>query len=254
MIRAVSLLLAGLIGGGATSALAGQYAVPAQCQAYLTVQSRGCLVSHYYRCAGDAEGEQWRVDIGAEGPFFRSKIDAEAQWLISEDLIAGYTLHLDPEKPDPASLTALFANGEDRYDFSRSLNEFSVLRVQGFDRLTGARVTIDGVELEETAFEYRETGPNGGVISAARGHEYVHRDWRLFFSGRYETEDGPVDRSPARFDMPGDKGFLSDAAEYDCTGQMAGGVTQTPPAGGLVAPVTLPLSASAIRVSASPKE
>lgn len=252
MIRAGALLLAALT--GAAPALAGQYHVPAQCKAHLTVQARGCLVSHYYRCEGEPAGNQWRVDIGAEGPFFVSQIDDEGQWLFSEDLIGGFSLRLKAENPDPASLSQLFATGRDDYDFGRLLEGAVELQVRGHDELTGKRVTIDGVELEETTFAYRETGPDGLVISTAKGREYVHRDWRLFFSGVYEDPGGETNRSPARFDEPGDKGFLSDTPEYDCTGQMAAAKTESPPTVGLIAPVRLSLASSRGPAAARPKE
>ena len=49
------------------------------------MQSKACRVSHYYRCEADNPGDQWRVDMDQEGPFFYSKIDAEGQWLESYD-------------------------------------------------------------------------------------------------------------------------------------------------------------------------
>ena len=66
-----------------TPALAGTFSAPDGCKAYLTVQSRGCMVSHFYTCEKDAKGEQWRADFDDMGPFFLSRIDSEAQWLES---------------------------------------------------------------------------------------------------------------------------------------------------------------------------
>ena len=37
---------------------AATFAPPTGCTAYLTVQSRGCLVSQFYTCESDAKGEQ----------------------------------------------------------------------------------------------------------------------------------------------------------------------------------------------------
>ncbi|MES2540831.1 MAG: hypothetical protein V4583_09625, partial [Pseudomonadota bacterium] len=57
----------------AAPALAGTWDAPEGCEAYLTVQSKQCRVSHFYRCAADNPGDQWRADLDQEGPFFYSK-------------------------------------------------------------------------------------------------------------------------------------------------------------------------------------
>lgn len=204
---------------------AGQFQPPKGCTAYLTVQARGCKVSHHYTCKGEAKGLQWRVDIGNDGPYFVSQIDAEGQWLDSMNLWDGVRQRLMPGAADPASLSALFATGTDAYDFRQISTQGTITQVKGFDTLTGKTVVIDGVTLEETAFEFRETDAKGLFLNAARGNEYVHRGWRLFFSGPSEWDGGggfePFDRSPARFDEPGDAGFLSDTPEFDCSAQLA---------------------------------
>ncbi|MBL9054404.1 MAG: hypothetical protein JNN02_11810, partial [Tabrizicola sp.] len=56
----------------ATVSLAGTWTPPDGCEAYVTVQSRGCIVSHHYRCEGYPAGDQWRVDMGQEGALFYS--------------------------------------------------------------------------------------------------------------------------------------------------------------------------------------
>lgn len=222
-------------------ASAERFEVPAKCKAFLTVQLRGCQVSHFYRCGADPAGTLWRVDLDHDGPFFRSQIDAEAQWIYSEQLVDNYVLRLLPNPSDPASLSGLLATGHDSYDFQRRLEGGgAVLRVKGYDRLTGKSTTIDGVSLEETDFAYQESGPDGAVLLQAQGQEYVHRGWRLFFSGRYQVEGRLVDRSPMRFDEPGDPGFLGASPEYDCGGEMAGlGTASLPPP----IPADTPLSA-----------
>ena len=101
----------------AAPALAGTWAAPAGCEVFMTVQSKACRVSHYYRCEGDAPGEQWRVDIDQEGPFFYSKIDHDAQWIESYDPIKQT---LDPSPSDPASFSELLASGVDTWDFGLS--------------------------------------------------------------------------------------------------------------------------------------
>ena len=43
---------------------AATFTPPTGCTAYLTVQSRGCLVSQFYTCEADAKGEiGWNVSV-----------------------------------------------------------------------------------------------------------------------------------------------------------------------------------------------
>ena len=202
----------------ATPALAGTWSVPEGCEAFMTVQSKACRVSHYYTCQGDAPGEQWRVDIDQEGPFFYSKIDAEAQWVESYDPIKQT---LDANPADPASFSELLASGLDTWDFTLSKADGSASRAAGYDRLTGKTVVIDGISLSQTEVEFTEYDRDGNVIRQSRGNEYAHPDWRLFFAGPGETDLGdgqwlPIDGSPVDFIFPEEEGFLASQPIYDC--------------------------------------
>lgn len=202
----------------AASALAGTWDVPAGCEAFLTVQSKQCRVSHYYRCAADAPGDQWRVDMDQEGPFFYSKIDAEGQWLESYDPVKQV---LDPDPADAASMTELLSEGMDTWSFSLSKEDGTGSRAEGYDRLTGKSVLIDGVMLQQTEVDFTEYDLSGNVLRRSRGNEYVHKDWRLFFAGPGETDLGdgqwlPIDGSPLQFVLPGEEGFLSSQPLFDC--------------------------------------
>lgn len=209
----------------ASPAMAQTFVPPPGCTGFLTVQSRGCKVANYYKCDADAPGDQWRVDFGAEGAFFVSKIDFETQWVLSLDLITGLEQQLAPNPQDPASFSGLLSTGTDTYDFRQTGNDGSETRVRGFDTLTGRKLVVDGVELEETSFEFRETRADGGALSTARGNEFIHRGMRLFFSGPSEWDTGegfqPYDGSPVTFDRPGEPGFMSMKPEYDCDAQLA---------------------------------
>lgn len=199
-------------------ASAGTWEPPPSCEAFMTVQSKACRVSHYYKCAGDAAGDQWRVDLDQEGEFFFSRIDHEAQWVESYDPVQQL---LDPAPPDPASFSELLANGIDTWDFGLSREDGTGSRATGYDRLTGRSVTIDGIALQETEVEYTEYDRGGAVLRRSRGNEYLHPDWRLFFAGPGETDLGdgqwrPIDGSPVEFIFPGEAGFLDRQPKYDC--------------------------------------
>ncbi|MDO9527179.1 MAG: hypothetical protein Q7J57_16840 [Gemmobacter sp.] len=202
------------------TASAGTFEPPQGCTGFLTVQSRGCKVSNHYTCTADAPGDQTRVDFGAEGAYFVSRIDYEAQWVASVELPTGIEQILLPEAADPASFSELLASGRDDYDFGLSRSDGSTSRVTGYDRLTGRRVVIDGIPLQQTEFAMTETAPDGTITHRARGFEYVHPAWRLFFSGPSEWDPGdgflPIDHSPITFSQPGEAGFMETEPKYEC--------------------------------------
>lgn len=219
-----SLVLTGALLAG--PALAGQFTPPPGCAARMSLQMRACLVAHYYSCAADGPGQQWSVIYDSDGPFFAARVDAEYQWLESVDLPGGARSLLVAGAPDPASFSQLLATGEDSYDFTTEGEDGSLRRYQGYDRLTGDSVTIDGIALLATAFEMTETDPTTGAVMARRwGNQYVHRDWRLFFSGAesFSTDQGslPMDASPRDFIFPGEPGYLSTVPLYDCDALMS---------------------------------
>jgi hypothetical protein len=202
----------------ATPALAGTWTAPEGCEAFMTVQAKACRVSHYYKCSADAPGDQWRVDLDQEGPFFYSRINGEAEWVESYDPVKQV---LVPGAADPARLSELLAEGIDTWDFNLSKTDGTGSRASGYDRLTGRSVTIDGITLSETEVEFTEYDQTGNVIRRSRGNEYVSPDWRLFFAGPGETDLGdgkwlPIDGSPVQFIFPGEEGFLSTQPLYDC--------------------------------------
>jgi hypothetical protein len=201
-----------------TPSLAGTWEAPAGCEAFMTVQSKACRVSHYYRCSADQPGDQWRVDLDQEGPFFYSKIDAEGQWLESYDPVKQV---LDPNPADAASMSELIGEGVDTWSFSLSKEDGTGSRAEGYDRLTGQSVVIDGITLQETEVDFTEYDLSGNALRRSRGNEYVHPEWRLFFAGPGETDLGdgqwlPIDGSPVQFVFPGEDGFLSSQPLYDC--------------------------------------
>jgi hypothetical protein len=210
----------------AAPAAAGTFTPPKGCTAKLTVQSRGCLVSQFYTCEADKPGEQWRADYDANGPFFLSKIDREAQWLESYEMDPPTKETMDAGPKDPASFTDLIEKGLDTFDFSLSKSNGDHTTIKGFDKLTGQSAVIDGVTLKQTEYEYTQTDDKGTVLRHSRGHEFISPEWRTFFSGHseWEAEDGtwtPSDNAPVKFITPGKPGFASTLPLFECDDQMS---------------------------------
>ncbi len=205
----------------AMPALAGTWTAPEGCEVFMTVQSKACRVSNHYRCSADAPGDQWRADFDQEGLFFTSRIDSEGQWVESYTVNPTVRQVLDPVRADSASFTELLATGIDTWDFGMSRDDGSASGAKGYDRLTGKSVVIDGITLQETEVDFIESDVMGNVLRRSRGNEYLHAEWRLFFSGPGETDLGdgqwlPIDGSPVEFIFPGEEGFLDTQPKYDC--------------------------------------
>ena len=203
-----------------TPALAGTFTPPEGCSAFLTVQSRQCRVSNYYKCSADAPGDQWRQDFDQEGVFFKSRIDSETQWIESFDLNPEVRQSLDPGAEDPASFSNLLATNRDDFAFGLTKQTGEQTRVRGFDKLTGKSFVIDGVTLQQTEFEFTETDMAGNILRQSRGNEFISPDYRMFFSGPSEWNDGtgyvPIDGSPVQFILPGEPKFGSTEPIFDC--------------------------------------
>jgi hypothetical protein len=179
-------VLAGVAGPGLAQDGPRLFQVPEGCTAFLTVQSRSCLVSHHWTCEVDPEGTHWRATLDQDGAFYLSFTDAEFRWLRSWDLRSGGTDTLIEPEPDPASLTELFETGSDSMVFS--VREESALGTfqrdyTGYDRLTGESVTVDGRELEVTEFAYEFGTPKGpgrprATSSSTKAGGCSSGDWR----------------------------------------------------------------------------
>ena len=211
----------------ASPTLADTWAVPEGCEAFMTVQAKQCRVSNHYRCAADPAGDQWRADFDQEGVFFFSRIDSEGQWVESFTLNPTVRQVLDPVRADSASFSELLATGIDTWDFGMTRDDGSASGARGYDRLTGKSVVIDGITLQETEVEFIESDVMGNTLRRARGTEYIHPDWRLFFAGPGETDLGDgqwlaIDGSPVEFIFPGEEGFLATQPKYDCDVLSAG--------------------------------
>ncbi len=218
-MRFTLLLLASV--GAALPAHAGTFTPPEGCTGWMTVQSRACRVSNYYKCSADVPGEQWRADFDQEGIYFLSKINYEAEWVASIELPDMVHQTLDPGAADPASYSNLLAAGADDFAFSLSKDNGTASMVSGQDKLTGKTFTIDGIALQQTEFKFTETDPAGNILRQSRGNEFVNPEWRLFFSGPGEADFGdgqwlPIDGSPVQFIFPEEPGYMATQPLFEC--------------------------------------
>ncbi|MBL4812004.1 MAG: hypothetical protein JKX69_06525 [Rhodobacteraceae bacterium] len=202
-------------------ALAESFSLPAGCTAYLTIQNKGCGVSHHFHCDNDPEGYQRRVDLDADGINYVGSIDYEARWMESFHVYSNHSEQLEGGSVDSASMTELFAYGYDTYDFQTLSEEIGTTRYIGQDRLTGETVEIDGIMLEQTEYIIRALDSDGIEKWRSEGHEFVSRDWRMFISGagRVTTpsDSFDTDDSPVQFILPGQNGFLTDTPIFGCS-------------------------------------
>jgi hypothetical protein len=202
----------------------GKFQPPAGCTAYATVQHADCQVSHHYTCTADAEGDQWSVYAGPEGPYYQSRIDVETRWMESYDLYTGESDRIGQE-PDAASFTTLLDTGRDDFDFTTEANTGEVRRYIGYDRLAGGSVTIDGVVLERTEFRVESFAADGSFLNRREGRQLVSRDWRIFFADTEVFENAYGDReesrsTPMTFAFPGEKDFLAGKPKFGCDQMM----------------------------------
>ena len=215
----------------ATPAFAGTFTAPEGCTVHLTVQSRGCTVSHFYTCEKDPKGNQWRADFGFDGQFYLSMIDSETQWIESFDIDASGATPparetLDTGPKDAASLTELMASGLDTFDFNLTKQSGEQSHVVGFDKMTGKTAVIDGTTLKQTEYEYTQTDMAGTVLRHSKGREYISEEFRSFFSGHseWEGEDGSwvtIEGAPISFIRPDEPGFGSTMPLFECDAQMS---------------------------------
>ena len=85
---------------------------------------------------------------------------------------------------------------------------------------------LNAWNLSDATFNFTETDLAGTVLRRSRGNEYIHPDWRLFFSGPSEWDGGdgtylPIDGSPVQFIFPDEPGFASTQPLFDCDAVMS---------------------------------
>ena len=201
-----------------------QFSMPNGCEAYLTIQSQSCSVSHYFRCTDDTNGEQRRATLDEEGMSYIGRINAQAEWVESFHLRSGNTERLSTSV-DPMNVQELIANGVDTWDFTTDSAEIGVSRYEGMDRLTGDNVEIDGITLLGTEYALTAYDSYGDVAWRSEGREFVNPDWNMFIGGQssYITSDDRFDSNdtPVEFIFPDEPGFLSVNPKFGCGVEMS---------------------------------
>ncbi|MBC9246492.1 hypothetical protein H4P12_07150 [Paracoccus sp. 11-3] len=204
---------------------AGTFSPPQGCTLTVTVQNRSCTVSQFYQCSHDAAGDQRTAIFDKDGLTYESRIDAETRWMESYSHRTGIKDRLIAEARDHASYSTLLETGMDDFDFWTESNTGERLHRVGQDKLTGRKVTIDGVELEETRFQLTTFNAAGDVLIKRSGQQYINRDLGRFLGGtevgtdwtgqRTETNDSPV-----LFSFPDEEGYGETTPQFDCDQMM----------------------------------
>jgi len=214
-----------------TSAAAQEFSLPTGCEAYLTIQTQSCSVSHHFTCEFDASGEQRRATLDEEGLSYVGKINGEAEWVESFHLRSGHTERLSLSS-DSMSMTDLLGGEVDTWDFTTESAEIGDSRYVGYDQLTGESVVIDGVTLLRTEYALTSYDAEGNQVWEASGREFVHPDWRMFIGGEssYSTSDDTFDSNdtPVEFIFPGESGFLSVNPKHGCGVELSSYQSLTP--------------------------
>lgn len=200
------------------------FSLPSGCEAFVTIQSKDCTVSHHFTCEGDPDGHQRRADLDEQQITYVGRIDHEAQWIESFHMLSGHTERL-AGTTDPASFSELLADGRDSWDFTTESGQIGETRYVGEDRLTGEEMVIDGVRLLRTEYEIVSYAADGRETWRGAGREFISPDWRMFLSGEssYVTPDDSFDTdgTPVEFIFPGEPGFLSVNPKYGCGAVMS---------------------------------
>jgi hypothetical protein len=198
---------------------------PTGCEVYLTVQGRDCTVDNHFTCAADPAGEQHRASFDENAMTYLGAIDEETQWINSTHIIGGHSEELGSNPLDRASFSELIATGSDSYDFKTNSAEVGQTRYVGVDRLTGNSRKVDGVTLEETAYDITAYAGDGSVLWSSKGREFISREFRIFLSGKstVTTPTGTFDTdgTPVQFIRPGEAGFASVKPKFGCGAMMS---------------------------------
>jgi hypothetical protein len=197
---------------------------PEGCEAFLTVQFKGCLMSIYWRCPSAPEGTTWEASYDEDGPLSVSTFNKEFQWLDTYFFFDGSRERMRDTGPKPALLSELIATGKNEYEFSTFVSSEDgnqSITYTGVDTLTGETTMVDGEKLLITEFaSVAVDADTGEQLHSTYGSQYVLEEENLFLLGTDTwTEDGVTaksDYSPLDILRPGDKGFGRTKPLYEC--------------------------------------
>ena len=175
----------------AASSAHAQNVLPGGCNAYLTVQSKSCLVSYFYTFHADAEGLKWRIDLHEQGEIYHAKTEAEVRWLYALDMTSGISANLDETGSiGQASLTNLLQKDHDDFAFQMLSSSGEIIVLRGKDQLTGQTAIIDDLLLFQTKSTITVTDAEGNFLWDTPATEYVSPKHWVFFGGSnvYHTD------------------------------------------------------------------
>ena len=192
------------------------FAAPEGCEALLTVQYKGCVLTNIWQCDSDNAGDRWIALLTQGGVFSVQRVDKDFQWIESFKLTGNEALITPAD--DPASMTELLETDLDTWDFTLQTDAGTERNV-GYDLLTGETTVIDGETLLNTEYTGRTIDGDGNEIEAGSGRQFVSEKHRLFFFGEsWQTAepDDVIDMSPVEFVYPDEAGFFSAQPKYEC--------------------------------------
>lgn len=210
------LIILGALAMATPAAAQQSFSAPEGCTPRLTVQHKGCVVVNVWTCEADDPGDQWLAVFGQGGLFSVQRVDREFQWVESFKITGNERLQMPAD--DPASLTELFEEQVDTWDFTLETEE-GIERNVGFDMLTGETIEIDGETLLQTEYTGRTLDGDGNVLDNGSGRQFVSERHRLFFFGESWEADNPdqvTDMSPVEFIYPEEPGFFSQSPKFEC--------------------------------------
>lgn len=213
----------------ATPAMAADFALPKGCEAFLTVQAKGCTVSLLWRCDVSPAGEFSEASFGADGLESLTTYAASYQWLDSVYTWDNSREEFLPPAKDPIDFHTLLETGVDTYDFAMHRSDpdgsHEIFAV-GSDRLVGETRMIDGYSMDVVRTNLKITAEDGTVEYQSEGFQYFSRALELFFLGTETVvwDDGTsevFDNTPVDIMHPGEPGFGKTEPLYECQQQNA---------------------------------
>lgn len=210
-------------------ASAAPFEPPKGCEVFLTVQSRQCSVSVFYRCKSAKDGGFAEAAFDADGLSSVVSYGPDYQWRDSHYAWDNSREVLVTPVEDPIDLEVLIREGVDtfRFDMHRTAaGEDRLITIVGADVLSGDTREIDGRTLDVVQGQLQILGEDGTAEYQSRATQYLDREMRLFFLGPEEVRIGggaptPYDGSPVDFIHPGEPGFGQTLPLYECDQQKA---------------------------------